>query len=611
MRPFLSSTSLVLFLLLAVGAAADQAAPGHGHAAAEPAGAPAPALQIDHLGTWHRAITTRSAAAQRFFDQGLRLLYSFNLEEAQRSFEEAARLDPRCAMCLWGVGMSLGPHINMPGMPDRTRAGHAAAQRALGLKGGSTAVEQALIEALASRFSDPAPADSGGHAALDTAYAEAMQGALRRFPEDLDIAALTAESLMDLHPWDLWTLDGEPQPWTGEIVSLLEGILAKDPSHPGANHYYIHAVEASAHPEKALAAAERVGALVPGVAHMVHMPSHIYARVGRWGDASEANRKAIVVDRDYLAKATGLGFYFMYAAHNYQFLWQTAAMEGRSAEALDNARAVVKQAPVELLQQMPGYDFMLGYPIWSLVWFGQWERALAEPAPPGGFPYAEAVWHCARGLALTALGRMEEAAGERALLAKSAAALPAGANQGLNSAHTLVSVAEGVLDGRMAARRGDIDEAVVRLEAAVRAEDSLRYNEPPDWYFPARHMLGEVLNTAGRGAEAQKVWEEALRRHPENGWALDGLAESLRLQNKEAEAARVRERRDRAWSGADAALRTAGRVSALTPAGAASRPWPSGARSSAPFAGSFCSGSPGARTWGGGGSRRALPPGAR
>jgi tetratricopeptide (TPR) repeat protein len=543
-------------LLLTAGAASGQPPSGHEHHEAA-----ASAVLFDNLGSYHRGISTRTPDAQRWFDQGLRLLYSFNLEEAQRSFEQAARLDPGCAMCFWGVGMALGPHINLPGMPDRTKPANEAARKALALatpEGTATPVEKALIEALVKRYSDPPPYTPDAQAALDTAYATAMRDVHRRFPADLDAAALAAEALMDLHPWDLYTVDEKPQPWTAEILGLLEEVLARDPDHPGANHYYIHAVEASAEPDRALASAGRIAKLVPGAAHMVHMPSHIYARVGRWADASESNRQAIVVDRDYLAKAQGLGFYFMYAAHNYQFLWQTAVMEGRSAEALENARAVVAQSPPEMLRQMPGYDFVLEYPVWTRIWFGQWEEALAEPGPPLEFTYANAVWHAARALALAHLNRLEEAAVEHAALDQIRKALPAEALEGLNPAGALLGIADRLVSAEIAARSGSLDSAVATLKQAVQEEDGLRYNEPPDWYFPMRHVLGEVLNAAGRGAEAQKVWEEALRRHPENGWALSGLAESLRLQKKEAEAAKVLERRDRAWSRADAG-RKAGR----------------------------------------------------
>ncbi|MES1244527.1 MAG: tetratricopeptide repeat protein [Acidobacteriota bacterium] len=538
-------------LLLGAGAAFGQ----HDHGSS-PAAPPAAPMRLDNLGSYYRGITTESSEAQRWFDQGLRLLYSFNLEESQRSFEQAAQADPECAMCFWGIGMALGPHINLPGMPDRTKPANQAAQKALALSAGTRPAEKALIAALARRYSDPPAYTPDAQAALDTAYAEAMRGVQVQFPDDPDVSALTAEALMDLHPWDLYTVDEKPQPWTAEILGLLEGVLAKSPDHPGANHYYIHAVEGSASPDRALPSADRIARLVPGAAHMVHMPSHIYARVGRWADASESNRKAIAVDKDYLAKAQGLGFYFMYAAHNYQFLWQTAAMEGRSAEALENSRIVVEQAPLEMLRQMPGFDFALEYPIWTRIWFGQWEAALAEPGPPAEFAYANGVWHAARALALAHLGRVDEAETERVLLGQILKATPPEAPQGLNRARDLLAIAEGVVRAQMAVGLGQTDAAVKALEEAVRQEDALRYNEPPDWYFPTRHALGAALNAAGRGAEAQKVWEEALRRHPENGWALSGLAEALRLQKKEAEAAKVMERRDRAWSQADAALRS-------------------------------------------------------
>jgi tetratricopeptide (TPR) repeat protein len=535
---------------LSLTAAAAQEPEGHQHTTTD--GSPAgKALVFDDLGSYHRGITTGVPEAQRYFDQGLRLFYAFNLEEAQRSFEAAAQADSACAMCSWGVAMSLGPHINFPAQAERTKAAHVAAQRAASLAGPASPVEKGLIAAVVKRYSDPPPADSRGQAALDKAYADAMRDVARRFPDDLDAGALFAEAMMNLRPWDLWTLDGKAQPGTEEILATLEAVLAKDPLHPGANHYYIHAIEASPHPEKALAAAGRLASLIPGAAHIVHMPSHIYARVGRWEDAAEANRKAIAVDRDYLAKAGPLGFYFMYVAHNYQFLWSAALMEGRSAEALESARATVGQAPVEMLRQMPGFDFILGYPAWTLIRFGRWEEALAEAAPPAGFPYAEAVWRAARGLALAELGRLDEAEAERAKVAATAAATPLEAMQGLSSARSLLAVAEGLVAGKIAARRGDFDKAVRLLTDAVETEDHLRYNEPPDWYWPARHELGAVLLQAGRAAAAQKVWEEDLERNPDNGWALAGLAASLRAQKKEKEAAVVSARLAKAWARAD------------------------------------------------------------
>lgn len=301
---------------------------------------------FDDLGGHHRAITTTSAEAQRFFDQGLRLAYAFNLEEAQRSFEEAARRDPGCASCFWGVALTLGPHINFPAQAERTRAAQRAAESARRVAGRATPVERALIEALAVRYSDPPPADAEGQRRLDQAYADAMREVARRFPYDLDVAALSAEAMMNLRPWDLWTPDGRPQPGIGEILAVLERVLARDPAHPGANHYYIHAVEASPHPEKALGAAERLGGLMPGAAHLVHMPSHVYMRVGRYADAAEANRRAIRADERYLARSPGAldGFYSMYFGHNFQLLWPEGVHDcspgGASRSRIDSGRQV-------------------------------------------------------------------------------------------------------------------------------------------------------------------------------------------------------------------------------------------------------------------------------
>jgi tetratricopeptide (TPR) repeat protein len=539
-----------LSFALALGAGAGAAA-AQGHAMHSEAPKEAPAPLFTDLGAYHRAVTTASPEAQSYFDQGLRLLYAFNLEEAQRSFEAATKADPQCGMCFWGVAMSLGPHINLAALPDRTKAGYAAARQAAAHNTGASPVEKALIAAVNRRFADPPPSDPALQAGLDKGYADAMREVARQFPDDLDVAALSAEAMMDLRPWDLWTQDGKPQPGTDEILATLERVLAKNPSHPGANHYYIHAVEASPHPEKALAAADRIAALIPGAAHIVHMPSHIYARVGRWEDASEANRRAIAVDQSYLAKAGPLGFYFMYTAHNYQFLWSTALMEGRSAEALANARAMVAQMPVEMMRQMPGFDFAFGYPIWTLVRFERWDEVLKEPAPPEGFPYAEGVWHAARGLALAHLNRFDEAAAERKKVADLAAATPIEAVEGLSSARSLLAIAEGLLAGHLAARKGQIDEAVIHLQSAVETEDNLRYNEPPDWYYPSRQELGAVLQAAGRAADAQKVWEEDLKRRPHNGWSLHGLAASLSAQKKEKEAAAVRAEAAKAWEKAD------------------------------------------------------------
>jgi tetratricopeptide (TPR) repeat protein len=515
-----------------------------------PGDGPSPAPYFPELGRYHRPVTTKSPAAQRYFDQGLLLLYAFNLEEAQRSFEHAARLDPGCASCSWGAGMALGPHINLAAQADRTRAAHKAAQAALAHAGRARPVERALIAALATRYSDPPPTDPKAQRALDEAYAAAMRQVAARFPDDLDVQTLFAEALMNLRPWDLWSKDGEPRPETPEIIATLERVLARNPLHPGANHYYIHTIEASPHPEKALAAAERLGGLTQA-GHLVHMPAHIYMRVGRYEDAAEANRRAIAAEKVYVEKAQPKGFHWMYVAHNPQFLMAAAMMEGRRAEALAAARQATGYMSPEMLRQMPGYDFSLVYPQWVLVRFGGWDEVLAEPAPPDDLRFAKAMWHAARGIAFTARSRGEEAETERTAFERVASTVPPEATEGLNPASRLLTIARELLAGEIVARGGRVDEAVGHLRTAVKAEDELSYNEPSDWYYPARHHLGPVLLAASRAAEAQAVYEEDLRRNPGNGWALAGLVESLKQQGKSAEAAATQQRLEKAWARAE------------------------------------------------------------
>jgi tetratricopeptide (TPR) repeat protein len=522
--------------------------------AAAPDDHAAPAPYFPELGRYHRPVTTNSPAAQRYFDQGLLLLYAFNLEEAQRSFEHAARLDPGCASCFWGAGMALGPHINLAAQTDRTRAAHKAAQTALAHAGRVKPVERALIEALATRYSDPPPAEPKTQRALDEAYAAAMRKVAERFPNDLDVQVLFAEALMNLRPWDLWSKEGEPRPETSEIIAALDRVLARDPRHPGANHYYIHALEASPHPEKALAAADRLGALTHA-GHLVHMPAHIYMRVGRYEDAAEANRKAIAAEKAYVEKAQPKGFHWMYVAHNPQFLMAAAMMEGRRAEALAAAREATGYMSPQMLRQMPGYDFSLVYPQWVLVRFGRWDEALAEPAPPDDLRFAKAMWHAARGVAYTVRSQLDEAETERGAFEKVASTIPSDATEGLNPSSRLLTIARELLAGEIAARGGRADEAVEHLRAAVKAEDELSYNEPSDWYYPTRHHLGAVLLAAGRAPDAQAVFEEDLRRNPDNGWALAGLAESQRKQGMTAEAAATAQRLEKAWARADVPTR--------------------------------------------------------
>jgi tetratricopeptide (TPR) repeat protein len=507
----------------------------------------------DDLGSYHRAVTTTSPSVQAYFDQGLRLLFAFNLEEAQRSFDEAVARDPQCAMCFWGLGMSLSPHYNLPGLAERTSAGARAVASGLAVAADKPTVEGDLLRALARRLSDPAPAAMEGFYALDAAYAEAMKELAGRYPADLDIQAYYAEALMNLRPWQLWEADGKPAPGTLEIVERLEAVLAKDPQHPGANHMLIHALEASPMPERAVAAAERVGKTTPGAAHMVHMPSHIWAQIGRWRDAAEANRAAIAVDQRYLGSSpeAAAGFYGMYAAHNFQFLWWSACQTGRYAEAIENARAAAGLMSVETLRAYPGMDFFLGYPIWTQIRFGRWAEALAEPEPLAEFVYAHAVWRAGRGVALARSGRADEAAAELRLLDTARTALPRELVIAFTPVDELVGLAREWVAGEIALAAGDARTAASHLRAAFDAEGRLTYNEPPDWYISVAPAYGEALLAAGDAATAAAAFRTDLERYPENGWALAGLSRALERQGASPEAAAAHARFAAVWVVAD------------------------------------------------------------
>jgi tetratricopeptide (TPR) repeat protein len=513
------------------------------------------ALLLDGLGGYHRPITTTSAEAQKFFDQGLRLLWAFNHDEAARSFARAAELDARCAICLWGVSYALGPNYNVPMLPPRAQAAWDAAQRAVALEDKASPAERALIDAMAKRYKGAAPLEPPDQQPYSEAFAAAMREAAHNFPDDLDIQTLFAESLMDVNPWKLWTRDGKPAPGTEEIVATLEAVLAKNQDHPGANHYYIHAVEASAHPEKAVASADRVGAMMPGGGHLVHMPAHIYQRVGRYADAAEANRKGVASDLSYAARAKPFGYYPMYLAHNYSFLAFSAAMEGRSAEAIDAAQRGTKAMPAEMIAMMPGGDFYLSEPYLALVRFGKWDVMLGEPGPGPNMPVLTGLWHFARGMALAAKRQPDEAQKELAALGAQRAAvgpIPAG----YNTAEDILGLAAALLEAQIAWARGTKDDAIALFKDAVAKEDALAYDEPADWFYPVRHHLGAALMTAGRAVDAEAVYREDLARNPENGWGLFGLAQSLRAQKRTKEAAAAEVRFKKAWARADVKLTT-------------------------------------------------------
>ncbi|WP_437959769.1 hypothetical protein WME76_09080 [Sorangium sp. So ce119] len=504
------------------------------------------------IGSLHHPVTTSSQIAQRYFDQGLRLVYAFNHDEAKRAFQEAARLDPGLAMARWGVALTLGPNINQPADPARERAAFEAIEEARALAASASEPERAYIEALATRH---AAVPGGDRGALDSAYADAMRELARRYPDDLDASVLFAEALMDLRPWDLWTLDGRPQPGTEEIALTLERVLQRDPEHTGANHYLIHAVEASPAPERALPSAERLAGLAPGAGHLVHMPSHIFFRVGRYADASDANERAAEVDRRYIREQRPEGIYpMMYFPHNLHFLSVSAGMEGRGAVALRAARELVAEVPDQHVQHMPTLEMFRPAPLFALVRFARWDDLLAEPAPPPEQRYTTGIWRYARGRALASRGRPDDAAREAAALRAMSSGGAGDVTIGMNSAKDLLEIAALVLESQIASERGETGAAIGMLEAAARVEDTLRYFEPPDWPEPVRHTLGAALLKAGRPRDAEAVYREDLRRNPDNGWSLCGLEQSLRAQGREEEADAAHARFERAWARADVRL---------------------------------------------------------
>jgi tetratricopeptide (TPR) repeat protein len=508
-----------------------------------------------HLGDHVRTVTTSSADAQKHFDRGLTLAYSFAHHAAEQAFVAATQADPRCAMAWWGIALVNGPHINFPlVLPENAQRAWDALQKAKVAVATGTDVEKALVAALERRYANPNPDD---RKPLDEAYAAAMREVQERFPQDVDVATLYAEALMDLRPWDLWTAEGQAQPGTDEVLRALERAMELDPTHPGALHLFVHAVEASPDPARAVAAADRLRTLVPAASHLVHMPAHIYARVGRWSDAEEANERAIEADAWYRKQHPRPGFYALYMAHNQHFLAFAAMMRGRSARALEAAEAVVDGIPEEFLAEFtPLADGFMVFRSEVLMRFGRWEEILKEPEPAERLPLSRALWRFTRGIALAALRRLDEARAEHDAFRVAVALVPPEWTFGNNSALDILAVADRVLAGEIAVQEDRHDDAIAALREAARLEDALRYDEPPDWIQPVRHTLGAVLLTADRPAEAEAVYREDLARWPENGWSLFGLARALHLQGKAEEAKAMQERADRAWDDADVPLTT-------------------------------------------------------
>jgi tetratricopeptide (TPR) repeat protein len=504
------------------------------------------------LGKHTRKITTTSPQAQRYFDQGLAFVYGFNHDEAIRSFAQAAEIDPQCAMAHWGVALANGPHINNPAVDEEhAKAAWSAMLRAREFVRQAAPAERALIDALAARYAMPQPAD---RKPLDQAYADAMKQVQKAYPDDTDVAALYAEAMMDLRPWDLWKPDGTAQPGTHEIVTTLEQALVKDPYHPLANHLYIHTVEASPLPEKADPAANRLRDLQPGLGHMVHMPSHIDVRRGRWEAAAIANEKAIVADTKYRETVPEQSFYRLYMAHNRHMLAFAAMMQGQSEKALAAVRAMVAEMPAEWARTSAGIaDGFMAMPVEVMMRFGKWDEILAAPEPADYLPIARAMRLYARGVAQAALGKKTEARAEQAAFLEAKAKVPEGAFFGNNKAADILEVAEHLLAGEILYREGKVDKGIGELKVAVKREDALRYDEPPDWIQPVRHALGAALVRSNRPVEAAAVYREDLRRLPENGWSLFGLAKALKMQ-KSDDAADVQERFTKVWANADVKL---------------------------------------------------------
>jgi tetratricopeptide (TPR) repeat protein len=497
------------------------------------------------LGEVHHAVSTKNLQAQRFFDQGFKLVYGFNHDAARKSFQHAAELDPQLAMAWWGVALTLGPNYNLPVDLEREKAAYEAVQRAIALQENASEPERAYINALAFRYSNDPKADLHQ---LDVAYRDAMAKLVKNYPDDLDAATLYAESMMNLHPWQLWLRDGKPNEGTEEIVAMLESVLQRDPNHLGANHYYIHAVEASPHPERALASAARLEKLASAAGHLVHMPAHIYSRVGDHAASAHCNEVAAAADRKFITAERVQGVYpMMYYSHNLHFLAYANCMSGNFAKAkLAAAQLVANVQPhVKEMSMLEGF---LPTPLFVLVAFERWSDILKLPAPDRSLIYTKANWHFARAMALGATGKTAEAQQESKMFFVDLAKLPRDASfDPLNSVASVARVQENLLaatikQGDEEERRhgGEAGEAVIEaLDHAIKAEDLLNYSEPPSWYPPIRPILGRVLLENGRPVDAEKIFRAALEKSPRYPRALVGLRDSLKAQNRIYEAGQI------------------------------------------------------------------------
>ena len=505
-----------------------------------------PVPLYDNLGNHHKSIGTKVPEAQKYFDQGLRLTYGFNHAEAIRSFTRGAELDSSCAMCWWGVAFAYGPHVNA-GMDSASGVlAYEAVQKAVRLSRNAPAWQRDYIDALSKRYS---PVPAANRAALDSAFSTAMRAVAAQYPDDLDAVTLAVESMMDLRPWNYWTPEGKPYPGSDEMVRQLESVIARNPNHPGACHYYIHAVEA-VRPDLAVPCAERLAQLMPGVGHMVHMPAHIYVRVGRYNDAAQSNVHAIHSDETFVEGQPQPTLYSLgYYPHNIHFLAFVSTMAGRSAQAIDAAKTLKSKINMDVAEGVGMLQEMVPYYALTLTTFGRWDEVLAEPLPRPTMRFPTAMAYYARGVAYAAKGD-----GASAKIALDSVVAIDRAYPPDGEFKAPISIAVHALMGEIAARSGDLASGIDHFREAVKIEDTGLYFEPPKWYYPVRQSLGAALLKAGRHAEAEAVYREDLKRFPENGWSLYGLTAALRAQGKSADAAAAEQRFTKAWEGADVKL---------------------------------------------------------
>jgi tetratricopeptide (TPR) repeat protein len=533
-------------VLLCLGAAAqDHGSHSQSH----------PVTLVTGLGDLHHPVSTKNPQAQQFFDQGLRFIYAFNHDEAARSFQHAAELDPKLAMAYWGVAEAAGPNYNDPANPDRYKRAHEAVQKAVDLSADASPSDQAYIQALAKRF--PADPNSDLKKAAED-YRDAMRKVVSEFPDDLDAATLFAEAGMNLHPWGLWHIDGTPEAGTDEIVSTLESVMKRDPNHLGAIHYYIHAVEASPNPERALAGANKLAALAPGAGHIVHMPAHVYIRTGDYEAAVKTNEQAAAVDRAYI-KATGVqGIYpMMYYSHNLHFIAMCAAMTGNYEESKKNAELLVGNVGPHV-KDMPPLEGFMTIPVAVEIRFHHWNEILKMPQPDAAMKTATVFWHFARGMALAGTGKVTEAEVEYKIVSDAEAATPPDVIFQMpinNKAKDIMKIAKDVLGAKISVAKKDNNGAIAMLRDAVAIQDTLKYGEPPDWFFPVRESLGATLLMNADSTGAEQVFREDLERNPRNPRSLWGLRQALLRQKRGDDAGFVQKQFEASWMGGAQALK--------------------------------------------------------